>query len=88
MHEEAYIERQPVAERPAESEIGQGEVKVPSMAEQASAEKRSGVKEEVRLWKRQVHGSRPLQRICHRIWVGARRYILEISSTRNQVLAK
>ena len=53
-HEEPYIERQPVAKRPAESEIGQGEIKVPVMAEQATADKRTVVKEEVKVGKRPV----------------------------------
>jgi uncharacterized protein (TIGR02271 family) len=54
MHEEPYIERQPVARRPAESEIGEGEVRVPVMAEEATAEKRAVVKEEVKVGKRPV----------------------------------
>lgn len=53
-HEEPYIERQPVAKRPAETEIGQGEIKVPVMAEQAQADKRTVVKEEVKVGKRPV----------------------------------
>ena len=39
------------------------------------------VKEEVKLWKRQVDAWPPLQRICHRICDGPRRYIPEISGT-------
>jgi uncharacterized protein (TIGR02271 family) len=52
--EEPYIERQPVGKRPAESEIGEGEIRVPLMAEQATAEKQSVVKEEVKVGKRPV----------------------------------
>ncbi|TMD40696.1 MAG: YsnF/AvaK domain-containing protein [Chloroflexi bacterium] len=66
MHEEPYIERQPVAKRPAESEIGQGEIKVPIMAEQASAEKRPVVKEEVRLGKRPVEETQQVSETVRR----------------------
>jgi uncharacterized protein (TIGR02271 family) len=53
-HEEAYIERTPVRARPAEGQIGEGELRVPLMAEQATADKRTVVKEEVKLGKRPV----------------------------------
>lgn len=65
-HEEPYIERQPVEKRPAESEIGQGEVRVPLMAEQASAEKRPVVKEEVKVGKRPVEETQQVSETVRR----------------------
>lgn len=64
--EEPYIERQPVSKRPAESEIGQGEIKVPVMAEQAAADKRSVVKEEVKVGKRPVQETQEISETARR----------------------
>jgi len=65
-HEEAYIERRPVEKRPAESEIGQGEVRVPLMAEQASADKRTVVTEEVKVGKRPVQETQQISETVRR----------------------
>ena len=53
-HEEPVLERHPVEARPAEGEMGEGEVNVPLREERVYADKQPYVKEEVSIGKRQV----------------------------------
>ena len=56
MHEEVEIERRPITDRSAarNAKIGEDEVRIPLMAEEAVVEKRTVPKEEVVARKRQV----------------------------------